>query len=49
MLNEILAKHTGQSIDQIKKDTNRDNFMSSEDAKNYGLIDSVFFERSKEQ
>lgn len=40
-LNEILAAHTGQNVDQIVKDTERDNFMSAEDAKAYGLIDHV--------
>jgi ATP-dependent Clp protease protease subunit len=40
-LNEILAKHTGQSIDRIRQDTERDNFMSGEQAKAYGLIDEV--------
>lgn len=41
-LNEILAKHTGQPIEAIEKDTNRDKFMTPEEAKSYGLIDSVF-------
>ena len=40
-LNEILSKHTGQPIEQIARDTDRDRFMSSEDARNYGLIDGV--------
>jgi ATP-dependent Clp protease protease subunit len=40
-LNEILAKHTGQSIDRIRQDTERDNFMSGDQAKAYGLIDEV--------
>jgi len=40
-LNEILAAHTGKKVDDISKDTDRDNFMSSEEAKSYGLIDSV--------
>ena len=40
-LNEILANHTGQSIDKIAKDTDRNFFMSSEDAKAYGIIDEV--------
>jgi ATP-dependent Clp protease protease subunit len=40
-LNEILAFHTGQSYDQVEKDTDRDRFMSAEDAKIYGLVDSV--------
>lgn len=41
-LNKILAKHTGKDIKQIEQDTNRDNFMSAQAAKEYGLIDSVF-------
>ena len=40
-LNEILKKHTGKSLDQIEKDTDRDNFMASIEAKEYGLIDAV--------
>ena len=40
-LNEILAKHTGQSIERIQQDTERDNFMSGVQAKAYGLIDEV--------
>jgi len=40
-LNEILVRHTGQKLQTIQKDTERDNFMSSEEAKNYGLIDEV--------
>jgi len=44
-LNRILAKHTGQSIEKIAKDTDRDNFMSGEAAATYGLIDKVLEER----
>ena len=40
-LNEILAANTGQSLETIKADTERDNFMSAEEAKAYGLIDEV--------
>ncbi len=40
-LNEMLAKNTGQSIEIIEKDTDRDNYLSSEEAKEYGLIDAV--------
>ncbi len=47
-LNGILAKHTGQSIEQIQKDTDRDNFMNGNEAQAYGLIDSVL-ERRPEQ
>ena len=41
MLNEILLKHTGQTLDKIEKDTDRDNFMSAAEAREYGLIDHV--------
>ena len=45
-LNKILSDHTGQSLDTIQKDTERDNFMSAEAAKDYGLIDDVLHDRS---
>ena len=41
MLNAIMAKHSGRTVDEILKDTERDNFMSADDAKHYGLIDEV--------
>lgn len=44
-LNERLAFHTGQPIETIEKDTDRDNFMSAEEAQKYGLIDEVFSKR----
>lgn len=44
-LNEILARHTGQPIDQVRKDTNRDNFMDPQTALKYGLIDEVIEKR----
>ena len=44
-LNEVLAHHTGQSIDVISKDTDRDNFMNAQEATEYGLIDSVITRR----
>jgi ATP-dependent Clp protease protease subunit len=44
-LNRILAHHTGQPIEKIAGDTDRDNFMSGEDAVNYGLIDKVLDRR----
>lgn len=44
-LNERLAFHTGQSIERIEKDTDRDNFMSAEEAKAYGLVDNVLIKR----
>jgi ATP-dependent Clp protease protease subunit len=44
-LNHILAKHTGQPVDKIKHDTDRDNFMRPEDAVKYGLVDRVLASR----
>ncbi len=44
-LNEILVKHTGQSLEKIEKDTDRDHFMSADEAKEYGLIDEVIAEK----
>jgi ATP-dependent Clp protease protease subunit len=44
-LNELLAKHTGQSVDKIKHDTDRDNFMDGDQAVKYGLIDKVLAAR----
>jgi len=46
-LNRILAQHTGQNIRKIKKDTERDYFMSAEEAKKYGIIDKVLERRAK--
>jgi ATP-dependent Clp protease protease subunit len=45
MLNEILSKHTGQPLKQIEKDTDRNFFMSAEEARNYGLVDEVLEKR----
>jgi|TARA_B110001454_G_C12698248_1_gene425407 ATP-dependent Clp protease protease subunit len=47
-LNEILANHTGQKVDKIIKDSDRDNFMSPNEAVKYGLIDSLVGTRTKE-
>ena len=44
-LNEILARHTGQPIDRIGRDTDRDNFMNAQAAKDYGLVDAVLEKR----
>ena len=44
-LNHILAHHTGQDIEAVTRDTDRDNFMSAEQAKEYGLIDAVLDKR----
>jgi len=46
-LNSILANHTGQPIERIKEDTDRDNFMTAEEAKEYGLIDEIIDSRKK--
>ncbi|MPT29188.1 MAG: ATP-dependent Clp protease proteolytic subunit, partial [Achromobacter sp.] len=46
-LNRILAENTGQSIERIAVDTERDNFMSAEDAVSYGLVDKVMTSRSE--
>ena len=45
-LNEILASHSGQKVDKIAKDSDRDNFMSPEQAVKYGLIDDVVDSRT---
>jgi ATP-dependent Clp protease protease subunit len=44
-LNEILAKHTGQSIERVQKDSDRDNFMEAQAAMEYGLVDNVLAKR----
>ena len=44
MINEILSKHTGQSVDKIKDETERDRYMTADEAKEYGLIDEVLHE-----
>ncbi|MFM2484238.1 ATP-dependent Clp endopeptidase proteolytic subunit ClpP [Celerinatantimonas yamalensis] len=44
-MNELLAHHTGQSYEQIALDTDRDNYMSAEEAKAYGLVDDIFINR----
>ena len=46
-LNRILANHTGQSIDKIRQDTDRDNFMGAEAAKAYGIVDHVLEKRGQ--
>ncbi|NOY78268.1 MAG: ATP-dependent Clp endopeptidase proteolytic subunit ClpP [Calditrichaeota bacterium] len=48
-LNEILSFHTGQPIEKIEKDTDRNYFMSPEEAKDYGLIDEVLVKKTKNQ
>ncbi|OGT64837.1 MAG: ATP-dependent Clp endopeptidase, proteolytic subunit ClpP [Gammaproteobacteria bacterium RIFCSPLOWO2_02_FULL_47_50] len=46
-LNQILSLHTGQPLEKIQQDTERDHFLSSEEARDYGLIDSVLTQRNK--
>ena len=46
-LNEIMAKHTGQKIETIERDTDRDNFLSAEKAVEYGLVDQVLASRAR--
>lgn len=46
-LNQIISKHSGKSVDQVEKDCDRDNFMSAEEAKTYGLVDEVVQSRKE--
>ena len=46
-VNEIMAKHTGQSVERISRDTDRDNFLSAEEAVKYGLVDRVLTSRAE--
>ncbi len=46
-LNEIMAKHTGQSVERISRDTDRDNFLSAEESVKYGLVDRVLTSRAE--
>ena len=48
MINEILVKHTGQTVDKIQTDTERDFYMSAQEAKDYGIIDEVLVKHSEE-
>jgi len=48
-LNQILANHTGQPLERIEQDTDRDYFMSGEEAKEYGLVDQVIIHRELTQ
>jgi ATP-dependent Clp protease protease subunit len=47
-LNEILVKHTGQTVKRIQEDTERDYIMSAEQAQKYGIIDDVIHQRERE-
>lgn len=44
-INRVLSERTGKSLEQIEKDTDRDNYMTAEQAKEYGLIDEIFYKR----
>ena len=46
MMNELMAKHTGQTIETIERDTNRDRFLSASESVEYGLVDSVLSQRN---
>jgi len=46
-LNEIIAKHTGKTVDQVQEDSERDRYFSAEEAKEYGLVDEVLTEAPK--
>ena len=45
LLNTILAENSGADIEKLEKDTDRDNYMSAEEAKKYGLIDKIYAKR----
>jgi len=45
-INEIIALHTGRTLDQVEKDTDRDKYLSADDAKTYGLIDNILMKRT---
>ena len=46
-INQVLAEHTGKKVDKIRQDTERDKFMSSEDARKYGIVDQVLTTRAE--
>jgi len=46
-LNEMMSKHTGQPIERIERDSDRDNFLSATEAKEYGIIDKVLDSRAE--
>jgi len=45
-LNEIMAQHSGRSLEEVARDTERDNFMSAEESKEFGLVDGVLTSRA---
>jgi ATP-dependent Clp protease protease subunit len=46
-INQILAEHTGQSVEKIGKDTDRDYILEAEDAKKYGIVDAIYHRRDE--
>jgi ATP-dependent Clp protease protease subunit len=46
-LNELMSFHTGQPVDRIEKDTDRDNFLSADDSKAYGIVDKILGKRGE--
>ena len=48
-LNELLARHTGQPIERISKDTDRDHYMTAEEGKEYGLVDDILTSQKEEE
>jgi ATP-dependent Clp protease protease subunit len=46
-MNELLAKHTGQSVERLERDTDRDRYLSADEAKDYGLVDNVITHRGE--
>ena len=47
-INEILSQHSGKTIEQLEKDSDRDYYMSAEEARDYGLVDEVISKKPKE-
>ena len=46
-MNELMSKHTGQPIERIERDTDRDRFMSAQEAKDYGMVDTIITSRGE--
>ena len=47
-MNKLMAQHSGQSVEKVKEDTERDNFLTAEDAVEYGLVDRIVQTRDEE-
>ncbi|MCX4285928.1 MAG: ATP-dependent Clp protease proteolytic subunit, partial [Clostridia bacterium] len=45
-LNKLLSKNVGKPVEVVEKDTDRDNYLTAEEAKNYGIVDQVFYSRT---